>query len=41
MDCEQHDWIEITTITEEAQGLRRFMCANPGCYAEKTDPPTH
>jgi hypothetical protein len=40
MTCE-HNWIEITTASEQAEGLRRFICIQPLCTAEKTDPPTN
>ena len=40
MACE-HDWIEITTASEKAAGLRRFICVQPHCDAEKTEPPTN
>jgi hypothetical protein len=40
MTC-AHDWIEITTASEAAAGLRRFVCVCDGCDAEKTDPPTN
>jgi hypothetical protein len=40
MTCD-HKWSEITTITEEKLGLRRFICLQPHCYAEMTEPPTN
>jgi hypothetical protein len=40
MDPCAHDWIEITTATEAAEGLRRFICVLAGCDAEKTEPTT-
>jgi len=40
MTC-AHDWIEITTASETAAGLRRFVCVCDACDAEKTDPPTN
>jgi len=36
-----HDWSEITTESERAAGLRRFICVCVGCDAEKTDPATN
>lgn len=40
MTCE-HDWEEITTASETAAGLRRFICIKPDCDAEKTEPSTN
>jgi len=40
MTCE-HDWVEITTASETAAGLCRFICVQFGCDAEKTGPPTN
>jgi hypothetical protein len=37
--CE-HDFVDITTASEEQAGLRREICI-AGCRAERTDPPTH
>jgi hypothetical protein len=36
-----HRWIEITTDSEEAAGLRRFLCICDGCDFELTDPTTN
>lgn len=40
MTCE-HNWVEITTIREEALGLRRYICIQPHCAAERTEPVSH
>jgi hypothetical protein len=36
-----HDFLEITTDSERAAGLRRWMCRHASCYAERTEPSTH
>ncbi len=36
-----HDWSEITTDSEQAAGLSRFICVCEGCYVEMTLPATN